>query len=234
MTIEHPIVVALRRHERRGGPQILADAAPPNLHVEPTMLDAAPTRGGAGRMTDVWSTAPRPTRERRAPRRAATSSSRRVGGRQDGCSTWRAAADTSPRGCARRAARSSPATPRRDAADVLCPREAHPVRGRELRRGHVTRIAAAPLRASAAAVHEFARVASGSSRRGHALLERGGEQAERCATRRTCATSPRTSGATLRAGRPRGRAGRALRRSASSSAVAASGRAVRRARRSGA
>ena len=30
-----------RRHERRGGPQILSDAAPPNLHVEPTMLEAA-------------------------------------------------------------------------------------------------------------------------------------------------------------------------------------------------
>jgi succinyl-CoA synthetase beta subunit len=41
MTIEHPIVVRLDGTNAEEGRAILADAAPPNLHVEPTMLDAA-------------------------------------------------------------------------------------------------------------------------------------------------------------------------------------------------
>jgi succinyl-CoA synthetase beta subunit len=41
MTISHPIVVRLDGTNAEEGRSILADAAPPNLHVEPTMLDAA-------------------------------------------------------------------------------------------------------------------------------------------------------------------------------------------------
>ena len=41
MSIEHPIVVRLDGTNADEGRQILADASPANLHVEPTMLDAA-------------------------------------------------------------------------------------------------------------------------------------------------------------------------------------------------
>jgi succinyl-CoA synthetase beta subunit len=41
MRIEHPIVVRLDGTNAEEGRRILADAAPPNLHTEPTMLDAA-------------------------------------------------------------------------------------------------------------------------------------------------------------------------------------------------
>ena len=41
MTIEHPIVVRLDGTNAVEGRKLLADAAPPNLQVEPTMLDAA-------------------------------------------------------------------------------------------------------------------------------------------------------------------------------------------------
>jgi succinyl-CoA synthetase beta subunit len=41
MTIELPIVVRLDGTNAEEGRRILADAAPPNLHVEPTMLEAA-------------------------------------------------------------------------------------------------------------------------------------------------------------------------------------------------
>jgi succinyl-CoA synthetase beta subunit len=41
MTITHPIVVRLDGTNAEAGRQILAEAAPDNLHVEPTMLDAA-------------------------------------------------------------------------------------------------------------------------------------------------------------------------------------------------
>jgi succinyl-CoA synthetase beta subunit len=41
MSIETPIVVRLDGTNAEEGRQILADAAPANLHVEPTMLDAA-------------------------------------------------------------------------------------------------------------------------------------------------------------------------------------------------
>ena len=42
MTIVHPIVVRLDGTNAAEGRRLLAEAAPPNLHVEPTMLDAAP------------------------------------------------------------------------------------------------------------------------------------------------------------------------------------------------
>ena len=41
MTIEHPIVVRLDGTNAAEGRALLAEVAPPNLHVEPTMLDAA-------------------------------------------------------------------------------------------------------------------------------------------------------------------------------------------------
>ncbi len=41
MTIEHPIVVRLDGTNAEEGREILKEASPPNLHVEPTMLDAA-------------------------------------------------------------------------------------------------------------------------------------------------------------------------------------------------
>jgi succinyl-CoA synthetase beta subunit len=41
MTIEHPIVVRLDGTNAEEGRELLADAAPPNLHTEPTMLEAA-------------------------------------------------------------------------------------------------------------------------------------------------------------------------------------------------
>ena len=71
MTIEHPIVVRLDGTNAEEGRQMLAEAAPPNLHVEATMLDAARARRGAGGMTDVWSGARRGLpRERRRTARA--------------------------------------------------------------------------------------------------------------------------------------------------------------------
>jgi len=41
ITIEHPIVVRFDGTNAEEGREILAEAAPPNLHVEPTMLEAA-------------------------------------------------------------------------------------------------------------------------------------------------------------------------------------------------
>src|SRR5205823_14905009 len=41
MTITHPIVVRLDGTNAEEGRRLLQQAAPPNLHVEPTMLDAA-------------------------------------------------------------------------------------------------------------------------------------------------------------------------------------------------
>ena len=41
MTIDLPLVVRLDGTNAEEGRRILAEAAPPNLHVEPTMLEAA-------------------------------------------------------------------------------------------------------------------------------------------------------------------------------------------------
>jgi succinyl-CoA synthetase beta subunit len=41
MSISMPIVVRLDGTNAQEGRQLLADAAPPNLHVAPTMLEAA-------------------------------------------------------------------------------------------------------------------------------------------------------------------------------------------------
>ena len=43
MSLELPIVVRLDGTNAEEGRRILAEAAPPNLHVEPTMLEAAKT-----------------------------------------------------------------------------------------------------------------------------------------------------------------------------------------------
>ena len=79
MQISTPIVVRLDGTNAEEGRHILADAAPPNLYVEPTMLDAGQEGGGAGGMSDVWSERAEPTaiadaRAGRRPRRR-----RRVG-----------------------------------------------------------------------------------------------------------------------------------------------------------
>jgi succinyl-CoA synthetase beta subunit len=41
MEIEHPLVVRLDGTNAEEARRLLSEAAPPNLHVEPTMLDAA-------------------------------------------------------------------------------------------------------------------------------------------------------------------------------------------------
>jgi succinyl-CoA synthetase beta subunit len=41
MEIPHPIVVRLDGTNAEEGRKLLEEAAPPNLHVEPTMLEAA-------------------------------------------------------------------------------------------------------------------------------------------------------------------------------------------------
>jgi succinyl-CoA synthetase beta subunit len=41
LTIDHPIVVRLDGTNSEEGRRLLKEAAPPNLHVEPTMLEAA-------------------------------------------------------------------------------------------------------------------------------------------------------------------------------------------------
>ena len=84
-TIEHPIVVRLDGTNAEEGRQILAEAAPPNLHVEPTMLEAATPRRGAGGMTRPGRSAPRRTARATRTARAPTStwsSSGRAGGRR--------------------------------------------------------------------------------------------------------------------------------------------------------
>ena len=55
MGLELPIVVRLDGTNAEEGRRILAEAAPPNLHVSPTMLEAAKRAVELARMTDVWS-----------------------------------------------------------------------------------------------------------------------------------------------------------------------------------
>ena len=97
MTIEHPIVVRLDGTNAEEGRKLLADAAPPNLEVEPTMLDAARRAVELGEMTDVWSERARGVPpERGAPRGPGSRPDRRVGrGLRRRRSTSRPAAGTS-------------------------------------------------------------------------------------------------------------------------------------------
>ena len=55
MSIDHPIVVRLDGTNAEEGRRLLKEAAPPNLHVEPTMLEAAKRAVELAQMTDVWS-----------------------------------------------------------------------------------------------------------------------------------------------------------------------------------
>ena len=108
MTIEQPIVVRLDGTNAEEGRKVLADAAPPNLYVEPTMLEAARKAVELVEVSD-WSSRAEAYRER--PRAAGGRGSRpdrRAGPRGRGPrSTSRPAAGTSRAGCARRGSRSS-------------------------------------------------------------------------------------------------------------------------------
>ena len=55
MKIDLPIVVRLDGTNAEEGRRLLAEAAPPNLYVEPTMLEAAQRAVELASMTDVWS-----------------------------------------------------------------------------------------------------------------------------------------------------------------------------------
>ena len=68
-----PIVVRLDGTNAEEGRKILADAAPPNLYVEPTMLDAAQRAVELAGMSDVWSERAEAYRTSRRTRRATTS-----------------------------------------------------------------------------------------------------------------------------------------------------------------
>ena len=85
MPIEQPIVVRLDGTNAEEGRRILQEAAPPNVHTEPTMLDGGEARGGAGGMTDVWSERAQLYASPSAPRGRRPRPARRVGGgRGDG------------------------------------------------------------------------------------------------------------------------------------------------------
>ena len=71
MRLELPIVVRLDGTNAEEGRQILAEAAPPNLHVSPTMLEAAKLAVELAAMTRRLERARRScTSSRRPPRRA--------------------------------------------------------------------------------------------------------------------------------------------------------------------
>ena len=70
MTIEQPIVVRLDGTNAEEGRKILADAAPPNLHVEATMLDGGAPSRGAARSERLVARARRPTATRPSSARA--------------------------------------------------------------------------------------------------------------------------------------------------------------------
>ena len=99
MGLELPIVVRLDGTNAAEGRQILADAAPANLHVSPTMLEAAKLRRGAGGMTDVWSDRAEQYR---------TSDAHREGPDLDLVVEWAAGAAHGPRRRDRRRPRRAP------------------------------------------------------------------------------------------------------------------------------
>jgi hypothetical protein len=114
MTISHPIVVRLDGTNAEEGRKLLAEASPPNLHVEPTMLDAARRAVELAQGRTSGPTAPRPTARARHTARGPTSTSSSSGPpeRRPG-STSPPAAGTSRAGCVTPASRSSPPTRRR-------------------------------------------------------------------------------------------------------------------------
>ena len=115
MTIEQPIVVRLDGTNAEEGRKVLADAAPPNLYVEPTMLDAARKAVELAEVSD-WSA--RAEAYRNAPEQREGDDldlivelGRGLARRR---STSRPAAGTSRAGCARPGCRSSAPTRRRE------------------------------------------------------------------------------------------------------------------------
>ena len=146
MAIDHPIVVRLDGTNAEEGRRLLKEAAPPNLHVEPTMLEAAKRAVELAEMTDVWSDRAEAYRQSPAHREGpGPRCDRRVVGRpgdgprrRDGRRARRAAA-------ARGRARRDDGRPgRRDGAGRRLARGAVALRGRELRpRGLAAR--SAPL-----------------------------------------------------------------------------------------
>ena len=195
MTIEDPIVVRLDGTNAEEGRKILAEAAPANLHVEPTMLDARQARRGALAVTDVWSE--RAEAYRNAPEQ-------REGEDLDRIVEWargsRTALDVAtrrrPRGAAAARGRARGRQRRsraRHAGRRDLPRRAPPVRRRRVRpRRHPDR--AAPLRGHRRwRRRDGARRARPRDRRGHALRERASWRRPRgCATRRMSAPTRRT------------------------------------------
>ena len=121
--ISHPIVVRLDGTNAKEGREILAEAAPPNLHVEATMLDAASARWSWRHERLVGSRARLTARARRTAR-ATISTSWSSGAsrpRASRRSTSPPAAATSRGGCVRRAPRSSRST-RRPGCGPTCSR----------------------------------------------------------------------------------------------------------------
>ena len=190
------------RTPRRAG-ALLAEAAPPNLHVEPTMLDArAGARWSWRAMTRrlVASAREALPRERRAPRGAATSTCSSSGraGRERRRSTSRPAAATSRGGCARPGCEVVTSTRRRACSPTsICRAEDLPFADGELRRRRLPR-RRAPLRGRRrGACAEMARVARRPRARRRQPVH-GRARSRRpsgCATRATSATTPRPSGA---------------------------------------
>ena len=222
MTIEHPIVVRLDGTNAEEGRQLLADAAPPNLHVEPTMLDAARRAVELAAVTDVWSERAEAYRQSRgAPRGRRSRSDRRVGGRaRRRRSTSRPAAGTSRGGCAR------PGSGRHHRPGAGDASRTSSRRAEELPFADgsfdlvVSRLAAHHFADVRAAVREMARVARGTRDRGrqHASAARRSRRRRSCATRRTCAAYTEDEWRQLFAGRrPRDRGRARSCRSASSS-----------------
>jgi hypothetical protein len=188
MSLELPIVVRLDGTNAEEGRQILAEAAPANLRVEPTMLEAA-TRAWSWPHDDVWSERAQAYARATRTARAGPRPARRVGAGARPRSTSRPAAGTSPGGCARRA-RGRHLRPAPGCSPTWSAERGAPVRRRQLRR---RRLAAAAHHFDdvRAAVREMARVAGepvlvvdnaswATSRGGRALRDP-----------RTCATTPR-------------------------------------------
>ena len=199
MTIEHPIVVRLDGTNAEEGRKILAEAAPPNLHVEATMLDGARRAvelvDDERRLVGARRGLPRTSPSSARARTSTGSSSGRPAPRRR--STSRRAAATSRGGCARPGSSVVSADPAPGMQpDVICRAEDLPFADGAFDLV-VTRIAPHHFDDIAAAVAELARVSGDLvDRRGHALCERAGRARPRsCATRPTSAPTRSRSGA---------------------------------------
>ena len=176
MTIEQPIVVRLDGTNAEEGRKVLADAAPPNLYVEPTMLEA-PAKPWSWRSERLVGPAREAYRERaRAPRGRGSRPDRRAGPR-----ARETALDVATGGghVARRLREAGLQVVSADPAPGMqagrdLPRRGSAVRRRRLRpRRHADR--AAPLRGHRdGGDRDGARQQRPRRRRGHALRERAG------------------------------------------------------------